>query len=684
MWEKEKKFLVEQESIRVYFNAPAGYGNQKNTFDTLERLRKEGFKGKFQIIYTENRKKEVHKSILFLLNQPPDTPKDFIIPELGYEFMSLETFEDAKKQGKITTLNFGITAGLDDNKQWAEVLNVKIFAKIEPYTCGQANHQWDTKIYIQDQKNFHRIPNSCTQAFIPANSQTFDKLETYLQTPAGEELLVRKPGISALIHAINEKTINFHPAYGKTLTDAGLNIIHMLMGWRYAQIHSNDQKPMSIPIFGNVPPETISMLNMRLKQNDWSDFNGQGARNIQEAISKLNLSELVIASADDKNLAQIMTQNKFVIVLVGQLPAQIFDPLFVNIGKIPFIEGAGAFNLNNFNPHMHCNPEKESGISYEHASTAIKHKMRVIEEITCPTRMHGKIKAADLEKTWRYEYNLSGWGGGTNLRPHEIIGDTLVQLLDTYSDISRFLRDYKTKALKQDRVMEAIKTSVELFEKHFPIPKNIPQTNQEICLPIEESVCLPADVEVCDVVTTCAVEDEPQMQFKGDLAFNLDSFLMLVLFFINLCGYLKDNRTRILTNDDKTKINALETELNFLQSEMSTLKKSRFTRIISKGEKENLKDLFFATNEILEDIDKHDKVSNAILIDLENKITEIKQRLAPYDFKFKAREKWGSFLILLKRKTQTTFNCKQHNFFSVQKLNFNEHKQGKMYKQQNK
>lgn len=389
--------LATEKVIRVYADNSPGYGNQTASYNVIQWLRLHGFKGTIEFNYA----KATTNKIITLFDLPQNLPNIYHDVEKNITFIDLPTFWEQRERQEVKHVNIGVTVTtggpcpmmqadhlpidqsdpLCDNS--ADFYNTEVFVEMDPYMSQTR----ETSISKHGEAHSTSQPGSGMKYYHFPFASLSDTQKYLEQDPKGQQLLLQKPALATLLHAIREQKIQVMPVYGYTIQDQqqGVcgskdhgdcfpgNILQIINGARIAQKASITHLPIVILVFYGYEKEANKLLEL-IHSQEWGAYEKPGAAAARKAIQESGLAQsFSIASLDHAKTQQQITDLKsddILLLYTGPLPKVVFDGLYTHTANnmLPAIrEGASAFNSLIFTgkPHFRCLNDDEYSQSWE-------------------------------------------------------------------------------------------------------------------------------------------------------------------------------------------------------------------------------------------------------------------------------------------------------------------------------
>ncbi|GEM_PF-3303814 len=349
--------LFNEKIIRGFFDNTPGFGNQAATFLIINKFRRLGYAGKFEVIYPQS---ETSK-IATLYGLPATLPDDFYQPDLKIRFMKWGYYANQTRFGKTEKIALGIAGSRFFPCDIPDVTKKIIFDM--PNLCFNMANFANSEIFIQ-YTPYYRAPELSYVPYIQTAIQFFDKkeqkfldsnykfltesvtdlptIEFYLENnPKGQLIVEKKPALLTYLQAVKSHEYNILPVYGRTLcakyspNEFLNNILEIIMGARYAQQQGPlaYKKPLIIAVYYDYMKEAEILQNI-INQDEWSGNYLLGMENVQNAIKKLALAnEFEIGDLSSQNtIAQIkaLKAGKILLLSMGSFSKEVFDALYAH------------------------------------------------------------------------------------------------------------------------------------------------------------------------------------------------------------------------------------------------------------------------------------------------------------------------------------------------------------------
>lgn len=474
-----KKFIEAQSVIRVVIDDAGNFGNQAASYNLILRIRQLGFKGKFEVIYFDDAKEKIFE----LFHLPIVQANSFTSEEYDIDFIALSEFISKSRDGEVESLALGISGAVDKlptdwnhhltDENFANALNTDSFVRFSPY--HNFDDLCDTQIYLRNHES-PIIRSTCDKMLVTPIATLSDANDYLDNTTDGQLLLSQQPALKSLITSIENKEINFQPAYGWTLRESPSNLLNIILGARYAQLHGNKQlqKPLIIGAFFDFDRENSyaeSAYGMHIKNIDillnliFNDNSKQvfdrykGGEQVKAAIKNLKLRQaLHISEMTNKDTtSEIESLNPGDILLVSfpELPKTVFDGLYTHTGENifpPVREGASTFTslISSDKPHLHCRSTMNWEIKTDLADENLRNRLLAINGLIC-------------RENYGHELDFTAW---ENHPIDEIIGQYIIDASQPDSTLSNFFYQLKHDAIRpdNDRILIDLTKAVELLE----------------------------------------------------------------------------------------------------------------------------------------------------------------------------------------------------------------------------
>lgn len=455
--------------IRVLLDKAFNSGNQAASVNLMKELRKQGFKGVFQLVYPASVKNTVNR--VFSLHLP-EQDSYFHSPS-NTEFTTVNEFARRRTQGLIEPCKLGITGALDSLdieglslatrldlyelkgaplNSHAVFLNTEVFVWFSPYYRDAAA---DTRLELLEHCTLIKLSLTNNQALITPVTNLMET-ELFLKNDkAGHELLTQKPALLHFIKELKRGKKNILPIYGWTTRDYPQNLFNIISGARYAQQHGKKtllNRPLIIVCYYDIAIEKKHSLENYLNgQFDFllNQFNQAELSDVQHTIAlirahinQLNLPNTVqIASLSDPHVIKSMDQLKpgqILLLSTGLLPKNVFDGLYTyHASHILAPVREGASTLSSLLPttgkaHIYCAGQRTWEMDFSLANPVLKERLEKMGRHTC---------SMDTKK-W-----LASWG---QINLPEMIGWYLIDAADQDSELAQVFIKQRVLALKPE------------------------------------------------------------------------------------------------------------------------------------------------------------------------------------------------------------------------------------------
>jgi hypothetical protein len=462
------KLIKKQTKIRMVVDKTGNFGNQAATLNLINKLHEMGFHGNIEVIYF----KECKDKILNLFDLSFIEEDTFKMGNL--HFVELQDF--IKNRSSYNTIALGMTGAIDSlpnewdshiaEENFADFFRVKGFIRFSSFY-----NIWelcDTEIFLLNTPKPFVRSGSC-QEMLNTPISTLDEAKNYLlETATGKKLLEENPGLTTLISHIETASSHFFPIYGWTLRDIPSNLLNMILGARYAQLHGTleSRKPLIIGAFFDINQkieiDNIKIPHSQLLSNmifnpSWGIFdNFEGVYQIKNTIKTLRLSEnfkMGFMSSNESILAiNNLKQDDILLLSIPKLPKIVFDGLYTYNGLNVFPqvrEGASAFiSLMTVTgrPHIHCASHHEWEIDTSLADPKLKKYLTYFNNIIC--------KGSNFNFK-----NFEIW----HKNPiDKVIGTFILAAQNPLSPLSQYFSFLKSEAIKpaNDRILNDLDLTV--------------------------------------------------------------------------------------------------------------------------------------------------------------------------------------------------------------------------------
>lgn len=480
--ESVEQFLTRQTNIRVIMSGGPNFGDQANTFNVMSHLRELGFTGQFEIVY-DNKDHKMKVKMATLFDLPDNFPDFYEDKKQNMTFLEKKTYLDRLKQGQIALDDIAFSVGSGPNPLYGPTAeNAKADLIFSSYFNPQGGAHDKTHIELLRDANYADHQQNSGKKFFVFPISTYQDARNYLfNTPKGQNILVKKPGLISFLAGLDTEKFNVINVYGRTLrfkADAddyeGLygskspsNILQVIAGVRYAQLHGGAQfdKPVIIAMFYDYQ-ELSKQLIQLLNQDNWGDFEQSGADIARQALHELNLpAVLSIADLNDpKSIDQInnLQAGQILLLSIGSLPKIVFDGIYNHTAKNVWpqvYEGAGTFSALNFTgrPRFEC------------ADTPLLNNIG--SKTTSWTLGFNQIKDAQLKQRMKSFYTIAdGFCGSVHVndddnfmtpwkvKRYESFGQFIIEATDERSAFSEYFTDVKKYVFnpESDRIRFAL------------------------------------------------------------------------------------------------------------------------------------------------------------------------------------------------------------------------------------
>ncbi len=460
-------FLQSQKTIRVIIDDAGNFGNQAASYNLIARIKQLGFNGKFEVVYFDDAKEKIIK--LFCLTNTGDD-RSFLSETHNIHFIGLSDFILKSIRNEIEPIEIGISGAIDESpdewgdnfakdKNFATLLNVDCFVRFSPH---YNNGMCDTEIYLRNNSS-PIIQHTCNKTLITPIPTLLDVKNFLAENPIGKSLSEEQPALKTLIEKIENKTINFQPIYGWTLRESPSNLLNIILGARYAQLHGGEEfkKPLVIGAFFDFDRENKFIkfnYDRDIKNIDifCSFFNPNletifkhypGGEKAKAAIKKLKLKNALhiseIRNKNTKTLLDQINEKNILLVSFPSLPKIVFDALYSNHHNLPAVrEGASSFTtlITNSNPHLHCRSDMPWEIlNKKNNKDLLYKKLKKINQLIC-------------KENYGMDLNFSSW---EKYPIDEIIGKFIISARQKNSILSKFFHDFQKNVTdpSNDRIL---------------------------------------------------------------------------------------------------------------------------------------------------------------------------------------------------------------------------------------
>jgi hypothetical protein len=461
----------EEQIIRIYITTGNGFGNQAANLNLLRHIRSIGYKGTFEVIFSNL----VRNKILDLFGLSDNTPtiyddcqgivfyalSEHIKRYLNCELPPVQlALTGAWDNNKIETQLVSFTAAMvesmaghdlekytEDNEifiNFANLMNAEVFIR---YSAFQERHSLFTHTVFHLRDNTQRFTQfESANKFLVAQPYSFADAYKFLDTPRGKHWLEKRPALAALMSAYQNKNIKVMPCYGYTLLnhDSPQNLISMLVGARYAQLKSQANYSIILPFFAHLDPLAITEIEQTL---EWARSTA-----LRAAIDTLELKSAVTIATlyDGDNSDQILNlaPGKILLLATGALPNIIFNALYTYSGPnllLQVREGPSSFvSLRQTGkPHFRCGGVWELGF----------------DDIHDPQLSNQFMQASQVcgEKDEAWE----------SVDVANLIGEYILSAQDPTSSLSHYFKNLSLKAQdpQNDRILAGLTQGVEFLGK---------------------------------------------------------------------------------------------------------------------------------------------------------------------------------------------------------------------------
>lgn len=473
------QFLMSQPRVRVIIDDAGNYGNQAANYNLMQRMRQMGFSGIFEIVYFNNAKDKILK----LFDIAPQRENNFYSERHAIELIQLDEFIRRSDSATVQPYALGVSGAVDlapsmwerniQDDNFANIMNVDTFVRFSPYYG--IDDLCDTEIYQRGILTPVVQAGSCNQMLITPTATLADAIDYVSSTENGQALLQSNPALSTLISHIQDQSINFQALYGWTLRESPSNLINMVAGARYAQLHGGNRlrRPLVMGAFFdltrenfyqrmqyNIGVSNLDIFNRLVMQDDWAGYEDlAGASEAQAAIRDLNLQQSVrVAFMNDTGLDEriaALTSDEILLVSLPPLPKVVFDGLFTHHASNifpPVREGASSLTSLvsvTGRPHIHCRSERDWDINLDLAPQVLLPELKGFNEIICRERYTANL-------------NFEAW---QRLSIDKIIAMFIVEAFKPNSILSQYFLHLKDHALQpeNDRIAQDLNDAVELI-----------------------------------------------------------------------------------------------------------------------------------------------------------------------------------------------------------------------------
>ena len=494
-----EEFISQQKIIRVLFDYGSNFGNQAATFNLIEWLRKVmKFTGTIEAVYPT----EVSDTIAKLINVPLEKINAnaglYYDENLNIKFITSNHFIELTQQNKIEIVALSLSGAVDmatpvafmqgaqgnmaplARINFANFLQTDIFIKFSPYHGDKGvgyKYHLDTRFHLKDNPVVVVQQNSRYKVLRPPIANLEQAKQYLINEPKGQKLLTEKPALTDLIDAVENKKINFVPAYGvPLLMPPDLpNLLNVIVGAAYAQKNGPEKlhKPLIIASFFHMQPMVKATLDKIFIENNWEAF-GEHASTLEfkALVQELDLiGKVITVDLTDKTAGEKIRQlepGKLLALFMGRLPKLMFDALFTN-NLVAVLEGASALTnvLATDSAYLHCGNSEKWNTYIHLASKELQQRLTRLNEILCdqePVSGQVEFKALPKRENWQPREAV------------ELVGKIIIALQNPKSPESRFFQRVQKYAANpaNQRIEISLQTAMYL--------NNIPKDQQSTVL----------------------------------------------------------------------------------------------------------------------------------------------------------------------------------------------------------
>lgn len=460
-FKKVSEYIQSLAVVRFLFDSGFGFGNQAANANLIARLRDLGFNGIVEVIYPPDIKEKL--SVLF--NVKTDLPDDFFDAQSNIRFITAPAFLERRKEtnplalGMTGAMDFGYQKTLSYllkktpffssfNSVSADYLNVDVFLQFSSYHGDRRDlpERIDNRLVFRNHSYPVRQVGSRYQAL----------LTPIARGDFARETLDKSTPLRNLLAAIDKKEIYVLPIYGYTAEKNPHNLLNLLLGVRYAQLHGLS-KPVVLALLFDLSLEVLNDLKKLIFSLLWvsvsKNFDDPMAAKVRSSIHNLALDRAfhtVPLSNLSSSIISSWTNDDVVLISIGKLPRDSFNYFFAYQSSVMLpsvFEGASAFNLlstTSKRPHLYCGGlDPYWPLNFSSASVQLRNQFMNLTRHACQE-----------PKYW-----LTSW---KNIDVAELIGMFLLQSQDPESELSKFFQEHYDELLKSDRIMSGLVPAVRL------------------------------------------------------------------------------------------------------------------------------------------------------------------------------------------------------------------------------
>lgn len=323
-------YLNQQEAIRVWVSRAPGNGHQAATVNGMRRLRELGFRGIFEVVYSDGIGQDTTGIKLGYLipgfNPNIKGLQNLNTTSLGQ--LKIVSEKEALELIGVRRVLLGFTGALEfidaksreeaSGRRLLDLLNVDVVLSLQPrnwskYSTRGIHFRHGRDIDLSDTVNLG------IKTAAPTNFDLIHSIETELKS---SDLEYKEQGLKVLVE--NLRQVDLMPIYGLGKSNSPDDFLgRAALALKYAQEDAPElfRRPILIPVFSEFDEVSRHNIEYTLKE----EVGG---------IETFEISEL-------HKLNRFFNQNKFsmAVVFVGRVPPTIFHGVFARASLPSFVAG---------------------------------------------------------------------------------------------------------------------------------------------------------------------------------------------------------------------------------------------------------------------------------------------------------------------------------------------------------
>ncbi len=376
-------FIKHQQRIRAFVDDYAGFGDIITVFHLIERFRNEGFSGWFELVYAKGAAIKITK--LLGIGFDFRTTQRYYLHDEKIEAISLSFFLSNFASFEKLPLAFSGGLGNAFSINQARLFKCQVYFNLPPSPDVDKLY---TKLFHHDQINPITIDQEQQPSALIFPIPSLQQARKFLlRTSRGKRLLKQKPLLLPIIDSLKQSKINTLSVYGMNVIFDRINpsysIVNQLLGICEIQHRSPSKylKPTLIILHNELSLQDMEQLRIFTRQiftkkrsqhnllNKAAGFLRQkfsinisnilGLDELHKAAKQCNLENrlrIVDVTHNRTTALPELYQDDLIVINLGNIPYQVFEPIFTHSTFPPVREGESsrALLLNAKKSNIYC------------------------------------------------------------------------------------------------------------------------------------------------------------------------------------------------------------------------------------------------------------------------------------------------------------------------------------------